>query len=270
MLAEVATAVARQGADAIDWVCFIGSGETTLYSHLGYLLRMVKAVTTLPVAVITNGSLLSLPRVRRELAAADAVLPSLDAGSEDLYLRINRPHRAFSFADHLAGLERFRDEYQHALWVEVMLVRGLNDSEQALEDIAACLGRVSPDEVHISVPERPPSEPWVRPPEPPTLTHAASLFGGVARVLEPVEVAVFEGTDEDLAATLLAVVTRHPLRERELLHLLERWRPGQVTAAVDALTASGAFQVVNRLGEQFWCSAGSIFAAGAGESDSAQ
>jgi hypothetical protein len=89
-------------------------------------------------------------------------------------------------------------------------------------------------------------------------------------VLEPVEMAVFEGTDQDLAATLLAVVTRHPLRERELLHLLERWRPGRVTVALDALAASGAFQVVNRLDERFWCSAGSRFAAGEEASETVQ
>jgi wyosine [tRNA(Phe)-imidazoG37] synthetase (radical SAM superfamily) len=270
MLAEVATAVAHQGAETIDWITFVGSGETTLYSHLGYLLRMVKAATGLPVAVITNGSLLALPRVRRELAAADAVLPSLDAGSEDVYRRINRPHRSFSFADHVMGLERFRDECEHALWVEVMLVRGLNDSEQALTDIATCLGRVHPDEVHISLPERPPCEDWVRPPEPETLDRAASLLGSVARVLEPVEVAMFESDDPGLAAALLAIATRHPLRERELLRLLERWRPGHVTATLDSLASSGSFQIVERLGERFWCSAGSRFAAGEGGSDFAQ
>jgi wyosine [tRNA(Phe)-imidazoG37] synthetase (radical SAM superfamily) len=270
MLAEVATAVARLGPDAVDWITFVGSGETTLHSHLGYLVRMVKAATGLPVAVITNGSLLALPRVRRELTAADAVLPSLDAGSEDVYLRINRPHRAFPFADHLMGLERFRGEYEHALWVEVMLVRGLNDTEQSLRDIASCLRRISPDEVHISVPERPPSEAWIQPPEPETLARAASLLGKVARVLEPVEVAMFEGDDPGLAAALLAVVTRHPLRERELLRLLERWRPGHVTETLDSLASSGSFQIVDRLGERFWCSTGSRFKPAANDGDLVQ
>ena len=65
----------------IDWVTFVGSGEPTLHSGLGWLIRQVKGVADLPVAVITNGALLYLPEMRTELAAADAVLPSLDAGN---------------------------------------------------------------------------------------------------------------------------------------------------------------------------------------------
>jgi wyosine [tRNA(Phe)-imidazoG37] synthetase (radical SAM superfamily) len=88
----------------IDWVTFVGSGEPTLHIDIGWMIREVKAFTNLPVAVITNGTLLYQPMVREELAAADAVLPSMDAGTAELYRKINRPHPEITFERHLEGL----------------------------------------------------------------------------------------------------------------------------------------------------------------------
>lgn len=261
LVAEVATAVARQEADTVDWITLVGSGETTLCSNLGYLIRMFQAATRLPVAVITNGSLLNVPRVRRELLAADAVLPSLDAGSDEVFRRINRPHPDFSFKDQVLGLERFRAEYDKRLWVEVMLVADLNDDEAALRNIAEILHRIGPDEVHLSLPDRPPSESWVRAPEAAHIQRAAAIFGGVAKVLEPVEVGLAPEDREHLLDLLLTVVTRHPMREQELIRLVQRRWPGRATSTLDALANDHRFQVVERLGERFWCSAGSRFAA---------
>ena len=188
MVAEIASALDRQGADSIDWITFVGSGETTLFSRLGSLIRYVKSLSKLPVAVITNGSLLDLPEVRNELCAADAVLPSLDAGSEGLFKKINRPHRDLSFDRHVAGLIEFRREFKGHLWVEVMLLGGVNDSPSDLRDISKILERVGPEEIHISMPTRPPAEPWVELPSPESRERAASILGGVAKVLQPVEV----------------------------------------------------------------------------------
>jgi wyosine [tRNA(Phe)-imidazoG37] synthetase (radical SAM superfamily) len=89
-------------------VTFVGSGETTLHSGLGWLIRQIGQITSLPIAVITNGSLLYLPEVRGELLAADSVLPSLDAGNASLYRRINRPWRRLTFERLVSGLDAFR------------------------------------------------------------------------------------------------------------------------------------------------------------------
>jgi wyosine [tRNA(Phe)-imidazoG37] synthetase (radical SAM superfamily) len=125
ILADVRQALAKHTAGEIDWVTFVGSGETCLHSSLGWLVLQVKALTRLPVAVITNGSLLYLPEIRKDLSTADAVLPSLDTGTPDLYRRINRPHPQATFKRLVDGLVAFRDGYQGQLWVEVMLVRGM-------------------------------------------------------------------------------------------------------------------------------------------------
>jgi wyosine [tRNA(Phe)-imidazoG37] synthetase (radical SAM superfamily) len=220
---------------------------------------MVRSITDLPVAVITNGSLLGAGKMGRELASADAVLPSLDACSEMLFRRINRPHPSLRFDAFVEGLERFRGEFAGRLWVEVMLVQGLNDGDRALTEIAAIIDRIQPDEVHLSVPTRPPAESWVAPPGEEALQRAADILGIGARVLLPVDVAASPEAHDDLIATVQAVVSRHPLREAELVALLERWRPGQTAIALARLRESGRFQVVDRLGESFWCSREGVY-----------
>ncbi len=91
IVAQLDQALAAHAANDIDWITFVGSGEPTLHSGLGWLIRAAKSRTNRRVAVITNGALLYLPEVRRELSAADAVLPTLDAGTPELYHKINRP-----------------------------------------------------------------------------------------------------------------------------------------------------------------------------------
>jgi wyosine [tRNA(Phe)-imidazoG37] synthetase (radical SAM superfamily) len=171
----------------IDWVTFVGSGEPTLHSCLGELIRRVKTLTALPVAVITNGSLLYLPEVRQELSIAEAVLPTLDAGTAELYRKINRPHPDVTFDRLVNGLTAFRMEYRGKLWVEVMLVRGLNDSAQALEDLARVLQGIKPDAVHINLPTRPPAETWVQQADGEALMRALAILGNVAEVVHPAE-----------------------------------------------------------------------------------
>ena len=239
----------------IDWVTFVGSGEPTLHASISYLIRQVKALTDLPVAVITNGALLYLPEVRTALSAADAVMPSLDAGTPDLYRKINRPHPDITFERLVEGLVSFRGDYHGRLWPEVMLVRGLNDTDQALLDIASVLGHFQPDQVHISLPTRPPVETWVRPPDEEALMRAQSLFGDVARVVSPTEGSFDISGDEDVVDAIIGIITRHPMSEEELTRTLTQWASGEVNQALTDLEASGKAQVVVRYGMRFWTAA---------------
>lgn len=133
ILADVELALTPHKPGEIDWVTFVGSGEPALHIDLGWLIRKVKELTPLPVAVITNGSLLYLPEVREELSAADAILPTLDAGNARLYHKLNRPYPDITYKRLVDGLIAFRKEYRGKFCVEVMLVRGLNDTEEALQ-----------------------------------------------------------------------------------------------------------------------------------------
>jgi len=252
ILAEVKQALAAHRPGEIDWVTFVGSGEPTLHIGLGRLIRKVKKLTTLPVAVITNGALLYRPEVREELAAADAVLPTLDAGNAKLYRKINRPYPGLTFERLGAGLIAFRKEYIGELWVEVMLVHDLNDTEKALHEIAALLKRIGPDEVHINLPTRPPVETWVQPPDEEGLMRALAILGDVAHVVHPAEGSFDLSGSENVVDAIIGIITRHPMREDELRRALEKWTPGSVDTALEQLSSSGQAQAVERHGMRFW------------------
>ena len=259
ILSEVEAALNRHQPGEIDWVTFVGSGEPTLHASIGSLIDGIKSLTDIPVAVITNGSLLYIPDVREALLQADAVLPSLDAGSEKLYRQINRPFPYITFERLLYGLKAFQHHYWGNLWVEVMLVRDLNDTEEALHDIAAMLEEIGPDEVHINLPTRPPAETWVRPPEDDGLQRARALLGGNARVVLPVQGLFDLGAGEDLVEAILAIITRHPMSEAEILNTLDQWAPGQVEQALETLQNSNQAQLVERYGARFWSASPSFY-----------
>jgi wyosine [tRNA(Phe)-imidazoG37] synthetase (radical SAM superfamily) len=259
ILAEVQAALSAHRPGEIDWITFVGSGEPALHASIGLLIRQVKALTDVPVAIITNGSLLYLPGVRAELIAADAVLPTLDAGIPELYRTINRPHPDITFERLVKGLTAFRQQYTGKLWIEVMLVRGLNDGEQALRDIAAVLQKIRPDEVHINLPTRSPAETWVQPPDDEGLIRATAILGNIAHVVQPIEGTFDLSGCNNLTDAIVGIVTRHPLREEELRHALEKWSPGQVDEALAELEASGRAQVIERYGVRFWSAAASYY-----------
>jgi wyosine [tRNA(Phe)-imidazoG37] synthetase (radical SAM superfamily) len=259
ILAEIREVLDFHKPGEIDWVTFVGSGEPTLHASIGWLIRKVKEQSDLPVAVITNGSLLYLPEVRLELLAADAVLPSLDAGTAVLYRKINRPHPEVTYKRLLEGLIAFRSEFAGKLWVEVMLVKGLNDTEDALQDIAAALSLIEPDEVHINLPTRPPVEIWVQPPDEEGLLRARAILGDIARVVHPAEGSFDLSEYDNLVDAVIGIITRHPMRQEELERTLEKWAPGQVEKILAELETSGRAQVVERYGVLFWSAAPSHF-----------
>ena len=252
ILAEVQKALATHQPGQIDWVTLVGSGEPTLHTGIGWLIEQVKTLTTIPLAVITNGSLLYEPQIREALAAADAVLPTLDAGTPTLYRRINRPHPDVSFERLVSGLVDFRHVYKGKLWVEVMLMRGLNDTESALQDIARVLHQVAPDEIHLSLPTRPPAETWVQPADEEGVMRALSILGEVAHVIHPASGSFDLSSDENLLEAVINIITRHPMREDELKQTLEQVAPDQAMQVLAELEQSGRAQVVERYGIRFW------------------
>jgi wyosine [tRNA(Phe)-imidazoG37] synthetase (radical SAM superfamily) len=144
-------------SEPFDHLTFAGSGEPTLSLDLGEIVAQAKKIVEAPVAVITNSSLLSSPSVRKEVAAADIVLPSLDAVSQTSFQAINRPASGLLAADMIAGLKDFRKEFSGEIWLEVMLVRGINDAEA--EAIARAAESTEPDRIQLNTVVRTPAEP---------------------------------------------------------------------------------------------------------------
>jgi len=259
LIIEVEQALAAQKPGEVDWVTFVGSGEPTLHASLGWMIRQVKKCTDLPVAVITNGSLLYLPEVREEISAADAILPTLDAGNARLYKQINRAAPRFSYEHHVEGLNLFRQEYSGKLWMEVMLVQGMNDTPEALRELAQVLQTIDPDQVQITLPLRPPCEAWVRPADAAGVQQAADILGAAVSVAIPDSSQAQAARIGDLADTILSVVTRHPMRAVELQLLLSRWSAVEVQEAIRKLENQHQIQTVERGGHSFLSAAGAQY-----------
>ena len=159
-LDEVLAEIDRKLASGVtpDYITLSGSGEPTLYSRLGELIIAVKAKTDIPVAVITNGSLLSDPEVRGALIGADLVAPSLDAADAESFRRVNRPHAAITFDEMVAGLVAFRERFAGQLWLEVFLLDGVTATEDYVRKLATCIDRIRPDRIQLNTVVRPPAE----------------------------------------------------------------------------------------------------------------
>jgi wyosine [tRNA(Phe)-imidazoG37] synthetase (radical SAM superfamily) len=146
-----------------DYITLSGSGEPTLYSRTGELIAKIKDMTDIPVAVLTNGSLLWLPSVRNELMQADLVIPSLDSGSDRVFQEINRPCPEVTFDKMLDGLIQFRREYTGQYWLELFVINGLNTTKEEIKALSDCIKKISPDKVQVNTVTRPPAEKFALP-----------------------------------------------------------------------------------------------------------
>lgn len=141
-----------------DYISLAGSGEPTLHSGIGNLIGNIKTITNIPVAVITNGSLLYLKEVREALTCADLVLPSLDVGDEQLFQYVNRPHSALSFDQMVKGLIDFSRNFTGQIWLEVLLLGGVTGIQSEVEKIASIVKLIHPTKVQLNTVYRPPAE----------------------------------------------------------------------------------------------------------------
>jgi len=160
VLAELKDKLA-EGLEA-DFVTISGSGEPTLNSRLGELIEGIKKITNIPVAILTNGTLLYKQDVRADCARADVVLPSLDAGDEQTFQRINRPHSGLSLEKLISGLCAFRNEFAGRIWLEVFFIEGFNTDNEQIAKIKDAINRIRPDKVQLNTAVRPTAEPGIK------------------------------------------------------------------------------------------------------------
>jgi wyosine [tRNA(Phe)-imidazoG37] synthetase (radical SAM superfamily) len=160
VLAELKDKLA-EGLEA-DFITIGGSGEPTLNSRLGELIEGIKKITDIPVAILTNGTLLYKQDVRADCAKADVVLPSLDAGDERIYQRINRPHSGLSIEKLISGLCAFRNEFPGRIWLEVFFIDGFNTDNEQIAKIKDAIDRIRPDKVQLNTAVRPTAEPGIK------------------------------------------------------------------------------------------------------------
>ncbi len=216
--AEILAELRRYLAEAAvlpDVITLAGSGEPTLNAGLGEIIAGLQAMTRVPVAVLTNGALLHLPEVRRELAPAAIVLPSLDAAVEATFRRINRPHPRLSLELLLRGLKAFRREYAGQFWLEVMLLQGVNDSEPELAALRREIAALSPDRVQLNTAVRPVVEGWAEALSPAAMEGAAAFLGHGAEVIA--EFRASARTPQSLAEeAYVQMLSRRPMTAGDL------------------------------------------------------
>ncbi len=246
--ARVAACESR--GEAIEYITLVPDGEPTLDSWLGAEIRTLKTLG-IPVAVITNGSLLWRSEVRAELAEADVVSVKVDTTDARTWRRINRPGEQLRLPAILEGLETFAGAFPGQTWTETMLVEGENDDAEGMERLAAFLEGVAPARAYLAVPTRPPAVPGVRPPSGRAVMDAYEALrrrlSGVELLTSP-EDGTFAHTD-DPRRDLLAILAVHPMPEPTARSYLEGAEADP--AILDELLAAGHIERVGYRGKAF-------------------
>jgi wyosine [tRNA(Phe)-imidazoG37] synthetase (radical SAM superfamily) len=229
---------AVRAAQPIDCLTFVPDGEPTLDVGLERSIHVLRDLG-IPIAVLTNGSLLNRSDVRAALAEADHVSLKVDTVREATWRRINRPHRRLRLAAILEGMATFAQSFEGSLSTETMLVSGLNDGESELRATAAFVGDLNPETAYVTVPTRPPAESWAVPPDEAALARAHEVF---RRFHPRVELLLgYEGDGYvptgDPVEDLLCITGVHPMREAAVRRLLARGGAGW--GVVEQLVASG-------------------------------
>jgi wyosine [tRNA(Phe)-imidazoG37] synthetase (radical SAM superfamily) len=206
ILAEVKEVIAEY--PNLDHITISGSGEPTLNSKIGDIIRGIKQMTKVPVAVLTNGTLLNLPEVRRDLMDADIVSPSLDAVSADIFEKVDRPNPKLRINAVIDGIKAFRQEYQGRMWIEILFVKGMNDHDEEVFKMKQVLDEIQPEKVHLNTVIRPPAYAIAQPVGENRLKEIQKILGNRSEI-----VGIFKETHK---------TQEHTIDEQAILALLKR------------------------------------------------
>ncbi|WP_297551338.1 radical SAM protein [Thermococcus sp.] len=241
---------AKARGEGIDYITFVPDGEPTLDVNLGREVELLRELG-IPLAILTNSSLIWRDEVREDLLAFDYVSLKLDAVSESLWKRIDRPHKSLSLEKILDGMLAFRDDFDGTLVTETMLINV--DYGNELERIADFLGELKPDRAYIAIPTRPPAEKWVEPADEETINLAYQLFN--ERLGERVEYLIgYEGnafsSTGNVVEDILSITAVHPMREDALRELLRKNNADW--SVVEGLLREGKLIRLNYRGKTFY------------------
>lgn len=208
-----------------DYFSFVPDGEPTLDLNLGKTITLLKPYNT-KIAVITNASLLWMDDVKEDLMGADWVSVSIDAGDDDTWHKIDRPHGKLKHQDILNGIVEFSKSFRGTLVTETMLVKGINDHKTCIEKIAEQIASIQPQKSYLLVPTRPPAETDIRRTSTESLRNAVAIIRGVSGV--DIECITGDEKEEgffftdDIAKDFLSIASVHPIREDIVNTLLKK------------------------------------------------
>jgi wyosine [tRNA(Phe)-imidazoG37] synthetase (radical SAM superfamily) len=242
-----------------DYITIAGSGEPTLNSLLGVIIDRIKENTSIPVAIVTNGTLFYRADVRAECAKADVVLPSLDAGDQQTFQRINRPHRDISIEKYISGLCEFRNEYAGPIWLEVFLVDSVNTDSEQIAKIKAVIQRIGPDKVHLNTAVRPTAEMSVGKLNEAKLRAIAEMLGENCEIISDYHSDQFVSDEEgqvhseieNKTQTLFSMLKRRPCSLEDICSSMNIG-PNEAIKYVTILEKKGAISIEHRGGKTFF------------------
>ncbi len=250
---EVLDELARwlEAGGSADYLTFAGCGEPTLNSELGDAMARARELTDIPVCLLTNGALLWREGVRSAAMQADLMMPSLDAGTEETLQRINRPVEGITLERYIEGLRATVEGFRGEVWLEVMLVAGVNDSDAELEAIDRAIERIHPAQVQINTVVRPAPAGDARRVDNATLVRARVILGPNATVISSAWERGAPDSAEHDAAEVLALVGRRPVTLQDVAHGLGM-HPNEASKYLAHLVGEGDLRTEQRDGQLFY------------------
>jgi wyosine [tRNA(Phe)-imidazoG37] synthetase (radical SAM superfamily) len=248
VIAELAEALAKVKP---DYVTFSGSGEPTLYLDLGRLITYVKEETGARVAVLTNGSLLYRPEVRERLLKADLVMPTLSTMKEKTFRLIHQPHDDVSVTRLMEGLRGLRKSFTGQLFIEVMLLAGLNDREEEIEALRQAILEIAPDRVQLNTVVRPPADAKAIPLDRKKLEYIKRVFGECAEIIATAPIREKQRFRGTLPAAVLEMARRRPVTVEDVAVALDA-PIVEVDKTVKALMQKGELREQTHLGKDYY------------------
>lgn len=242
---------ALAGKEKIDYLTFAGSGEPTLHRSIGQLIIEVKKMTEIPVAVLTNGSMLVFSEVRNDLAGADVVIPTLCATGQPAFEEIHRPHCRIKIEEVIMGYVEFRRIYQGKIWLEVMLMKDINDRPEQITEMRAVIDKFAPDKIHLNTVVRPPSEDYAQPVSSATLRRVSEILGPRAEVIAEFNRQNIEPSQEEHAGAILSMIERRPVTMNDLVSALGL-HENEIIKAIEHLIAQKEISVSRHGGMDYY------------------
>ena len=229
-----------------DVVSIVGEGEPTLYKDLGNLIITLKKHTDKPICVITNGATLSDKVIQDELMNADVVLPSLNAYDEKTFKQINRPYKNITFNDTYNGLLQFSDKFPGKIWLEVMLLDGINDDDESLLKFKEILKDLKYDRLYLNTPVRPPAEKHIKTVSHEKMTRAVEILGGIS--IDLLSNQLYQSTIEDDYEAIISNIIRHPMNQFEIEAFLKSRKVDNANEIFDKLNSNDKISKIDYKG----------------------
>jgi wyosine [tRNA(Phe)-imidazoG37] synthetase (radical SAM superfamily) len=249
ILAEVKEVIAEY--PNLDHITISGSGEPTLNLKIGDIIRGIKQMTSVPVAVLTNGTLLDDPVVRRDLMDADIVSPSLDAVTPEVFEKVDRPNPKLQIENIVEGIKAFRKEYRGRMWMEILFVGGINDQDDEVYKMKQVIDEIQPEKIHLNTVIRPPAYSFAKPTSAERLKEIQKILGDRSEI-----VGIFKETHKTAehnvdGQAILELLKRRAMTVDQMALSLEM-KKEEITVTLNQLLHGKTIKSYNFNGEEYY------------------